>query len=63
MKISDTPFSKQPHLFHQPLHFYGENVKPSILKKISETPYPLLLYKGGGEGEGGSTMLYLFGIH
>ena len=42
MKISDTTplplFLKQPHLFYQPLHFYGKNLTSP------------LFFGGGGEG-------------
>ena len=42
MKRSDTsPFLKQPHLFYQPLHFYGRNLKPApFFSEISKTQPP-----------------------
>ena len=57
MKRSDTsPFLKQPHLFYQPLHFYGRNLKPApFFSEISKTQSPPLY-----NGVGGPTMLQLF---
>ena len=55
MKISDTsPFFKQPHLFYQPLRFYGKNLNRPFFK-IFENSTPSFIkrgaMRGGGRGE------------
>ena len=49
MKRSDTsPFLKQPHLFYQPLHFYGRNLKTApFFSEISKTQSPPLQWGRG----------------